>query len=135
MSLSFSDLLALDVQNVFCNANEFGESFTFIPENGDARTVVGVVRADRRVENLSDAHSVTEELHILVPRDETAEGGGIATAGTRDRLSRSPSADPTGNGLPYGFTGEAADVSPAAWTMIFRRKRDVTRGTQHRVAT
>lgn len=91
------------------------ETVTFRKAGQDDRTVVV-----KRVEDQADREQMEleenrrEVFRLRCGRDKAHEKGGIDEPVIGDLVIRE-------DGLQYGFTGEKADVTPHAWTLVFRR--------------
>jgi len=115
MSRTFADDLAADLANTFLNANEFGETVTFVPKHGPARSITVAVQYSGQ--SREQAH--VEILEVLVARDEAATPGGIARPLVGDQIRRSATNDHDASRRPYTFSGEIIEDTPQAWMFRF----------------
>jgi hypothetical protein len=112
MGLTFKQLLAADIENVFTNPNEFGEQLTYKPKDGVTRTINGVVDEDGDYVQVGRDLDHRQFLDVFVSRDSTT---GIDDPQLGDAIRRA--IDPDGKW--YSYQGQKSDVDENAWTLRF----------------
>lgn len=101
------------------------ETVTYRKEGQAARQIVV-----KRVEDQADREQMEleenrrEVFRLRCGRDKAHDKGGIDAPAVGDVVTRE-------DGLQYGFTGERADVTPHAWTLVFRRSVQDVAGRIH----
>lgn len=112
MGLTFKQLLAADIENVFTNPNEFGEQLTYKPKDGVTRTINGVVDEDGDYVQVGRDLDHQQFLDVFVSRDATT---GIDDPQLGDAIHRA--IDPEDKW--YSFSGLNSDVDESGWTLRF----------------
>lgn len=125
--MDFHDLLKLDVDRVFTNPHEFGETVTYQPCAGPARSVQCHITSTSRYEQRGPEEVKVEELRLLCGRDAAADVGGIDAPKIGETILRDSAHDP--DQKLYGFTGDTEGADPGAWILIF------TATSPHRTGT
>mgnify|MGYP003403616173 CR=1 FL=1 len=122
--MGFKDILAADVENVFTNPEEFGESIVYRPKDRTARTINAVVDEEGDFPDTQTGRNSAEFLDVFVTRDSTT---GIDQPRFGDMVSRV--ADGTGTSAKwYSYSGQKMDVDESAWSLRFLRNVDSKHG-------
>jgi hypothetical protein len=113
--------IAADVEAVFLNVDDFAETCTYIPKDGDSRSIVAVVEEDAQQPEEMNTASLLGVIRVFVSRDSST---GIDAPQLGDKFWRE--ADGTAPEKAYSFSGvvdESDDATATAWTLLFTRKR------------
>lgn len=120
MPRTLQDDIKADLAATFLNADEFGESATYLPSAGGEVSLTISVQHTGQRDDGSYQDADVDELQILLARDPSLDCGGIANPGKGDRLVRS-------DGVPYGFD-RIQSSRPESWVLIFRRRKPAAAG-------
>ena len=107
---------------------EFSESVTLSPANGDApRTVSAILNRRQSVRQSDTTHDNVEEWEVEITTDpDNADFGGSPVLRVNDAIVRGVEADP--DQRPLLFSGEYKDQSSFSNVAIFRRARRINQG-------
>jgi len=99
------------------------ETVTYRKPGQDDRTVV-VKRVEDQGdrEQMEEGETRREVFRLRCGRDKEHDKGGIDAPVIGDLVIRSDQ-------VQFGFTGEKADITPHAWTLVFRRSVPDVAGT------
>jgi hypothetical protein len=102
--------------------DQFSESVTYTPVNGDAPSTVSAIVKRRQVENAEQqTHDSNEEFEVELLKDpDNADYGGIAYLRVGDKIKRSVTAEPDEREL--AFSGRIIEESDFSTIAIFVRK-------------
>jgi hypothetical protein len=91
------------------------ETVTYRKPGGEDKTVVVKRVEDESDREAMELHEAAKELFkFRCGRDVEHEKGGIVTPEIRDLVIRE-------DGSRYSYTGEKENITPHAWTLLFRR--------------
>ncbi len=116
--MSFRDDLLADFVNAIANPEEFGETVTYQPATGAARSInvrMDVTSVPAREEGVEQREDTAV---VDVARDAAL---GIDRPQLGDRVYRH--SDGEAPETPFCFTGFVDDSDPAVWTLRFVRRR------------
>ena len=102
--------------------DQFSESVTYTPVNGDAPSTVSAIVKRRQVENAEQqTHDSNEEFEVELLKDaDNADYGGIAYLRVGDKIKRSVTAEPDEREL--AFSGRIIEESDFSTIAMFVRK-------------
>jgi len=102
--------------------DQFSESVTYTPVNGDAPSTPSAIVKRRQVENAEQqTHDSNEEFEVELLKDpDNADYGGIAYLRVGDKIKRSVTAEPDEREL--AFSGRIIEESDYSTIAIFVRK-------------
>lgn len=102
---------------------QLGETVTYFPVAGAARSVTAIVEHMTRREQAAEVDAETDRITVNVLRHEDDAAGGVASPAVGDSVLRSGESD------RYAFTGERLASSADTWTLVFERPRPRRLGT------
>jgi hypothetical protein len=102
--------------------DQFSESVTYTPVNGDAPSTVSAIVKRRQVENAEQqTHDSNEEFEVELLKDpDNADYGGVTYLRVGDKIKRSVTAEPDEREL--AFSGRIIEESDFSTIAIFVRK-------------
>ncbi len=119
-----------DVGGVLLNTDDFGETCTYLPKDGPARSIVAIVEESGELLDDSGGVVFADSAHVFVSRDST-DGINAPQLGEQFWREHDHLADGSGDpGKAYSFWSkeESDDATASGWTLIFGRKRPFEKG-------
>ena len=105
--MTLREQIHADVEDVFLNVDNFGETFYYLPAGGTRREIVGVVTRERsEVVETQGGMQTRHELEVFVSRDSTT---GIDEPKTGDALWRKSLGTSDPQGFSFGLAVEERD--------------------------
>lgn len=106
--MTLREQIHADVEDVFLNVDDFGETFYYLPAGGTRRTIVGTVTRERSevIEASQGTWQKRHELEVFVSRDSTT---GINDPQAGDALWRKSEGTSDPQGFSYSNMTEERD--------------------------